>query len=91
MANIDVIAMKLNSTLANKLVLRGTENDGYNKEVNLICGDDDTKEEITSPVIVNTALKSRTKDIVVENNIRYEFNFNYEQFMKSKSETPSVM
>jgi hypothetical protein len=78
MPDVDVMAIKLNTTLANKMVLEGTENDGYNKELNLICGDDETNEVATSPIIVNTALKVRTKDIVEEHNIRYEYNFNYE-------------
>ena len=77
MADVDVMAIKLNTTLANKMI-EGTENDGYNKELNLICGDDETKEVAMSPIIVNTALKARTKDIVEEHNIRYEYNFNYE-------------
>ena len=31
MADVDVMAIKLNTTLANKMVLEGTENDGYIK------------------------------------------------------------
>lgn len=30
MADVDVMAIKLNTTLANKMI-EGTENDGYNK------------------------------------------------------------
>lgn len=60
------------------MILQGTKNDGLKKELNLSFGDDKIKEDGKLPIIVNTTLKSNTKDIGVKKISRNNIDFNYE-------------